>query len=156
VSLDPGGIGKGLAADIVAEAVHAAGALGALVDLGGDIRVAGRGPADGEWIIEIDAPEARTVRLAVHDVGIATSSTLGRRWRAHGGMHHHLLDPRSGLPIDGAFTTATAVAPVAWLAEAATKAALVRGRTDFHPAVHLLLHGDRHHAVTQTLGELVR
>ena len=41
VTLDSGGIGKGLAADLVAESIVAAGAKGALVDLGGDIRAIG-------------------------------------------------------------------------------------------------------------------
>jgi thiamine biosynthesis lipoprotein len=156
VSIDPGGIGKGLAADLVAEAVCAAGAQGALVDIGGDIRTCGHGPAEGAWIVEIDAPGGRTSRLALHDAGVATSSTRHRRWRTDHGTQHHLVDPRTGAPVDGPFSTATAIAPTAWLAEAATKAALVRGRTDIHPAAHVLLHGEHDHAVTRDLEELVR
>lgn len=156
VSFDPGGIGKGFAADLVTEALCAAGARGALVDLGGDIRTCGEGPADGAWIVEIETPGDRTIRLALHDAGIATSSTRRRRWRTHSGTRHHLVDPRSGTPVDGPFTTATAIAPVAWLAEAATKAALVDRRTAIHPAVHIVLHGEGHHTATRALEVLIR
>lgn len=138
-SFDPGGIGKGLAADLIVEELLARDAIGALVDLGGDIRCGGEGPADGAWIIEVDPPSLP--RLALRDAGIATSSTRRRRWQSPDGVRHHLVDPATGAPARGPFTDATAIAPTAWLAEAATKAALVRGRTDVHPAVHVVLHG---------------
>lgn len=44
-TLDPGGLGKGLAADIVCEELVAAGAAGALVEVGGDLRAAGETPS---------------------------------------------------------------------------------------------------------------
>ena len=43
VQIDPGGIGKGLAADLVVDLLLAEGALGALVNVGGDLRAAGPG-----------------------------------------------------------------------------------------------------------------
>src|SRR5258706_10311210 len=54
--LDPGGIGKGLAADIVATELMAAGADGVCVNIGGDLRVEGIGPQDGRWVIGVDHP----------------------------------------------------------------------------------------------------
>src|SRR5260370_21488006 len=45
VGFDPGGIGKGLAADLVVDELLASGASGACVHLGGDTRVAGTPPA---------------------------------------------------------------------------------------------------------------
>ena len=53
VGIDPGGIGKGLAADLVATAAVDLGADGAMVSLGGDLRVAGTPPPEG-WEIELD------------------------------------------------------------------------------------------------------
>src|SRR4051794_37339552 len=46
---DPGGIGKGLAADMVAAETMARGAAGVCINLGGDVRVAGAGPAGEGW-----------------------------------------------------------------------------------------------------------
>ena len=53
---DPGGIGKGLAADLVSEELMAAGAAGVLVGIGGDLRVRGVSPEGGDWLIEIEDP----------------------------------------------------------------------------------------------------
>src|SRR3954471_11235084 len=53
---DPGGVGKGLAADLVADEVMAAGADGVCVNLGGDVRVAGAGPTGSAWTVAIEHP----------------------------------------------------------------------------------------------------
>lgn len=130
VGIDPGGIGKGLAGDMVAEEVLSLGADGVLVDIGGDIRVAGDGPHGGAWIIDIEHPldpERALLHLALYNTGIATSSTLRRRWTQNGLEHHHLVDPRSGHPIATPLVAATVIAPDASRAEALTKAILVSG-----------------------------
>ncbi|HVW31448.1 MAG TPA: FAD:protein FMN transferase, partial [Acidimicrobiia bacterium] len=58
LGFDPGGIGKGLAADlVVAEALHA-GATGVCVNLGGDLRVAGEPPSGDSWTVAVDHPLA--------------------------------------------------------------------------------------------------
>jgi FAD:protein FMN transferase len=146
LGIDPGGIGKGLAADIVAAELLDGGAVGALVDLGGDIRVVGEGPADGRWIIDIEDPcggDRLLAHLALTDAGIATSSTRRRRWSTADGTRHHLLDPMTGRPLTGAAVAATAIAPTAWRAELATKAALVTERTDVRPDAHVVIvHAD--------------
>ena len=48
---DPGGIGKGLAADLVADELRSFGAAGVCVNVGGDLRVAGAAPGAGDaWV----------------------------------------------------------------------------------------------------------
>lgn len=132
---DPGGIGKGLAADLVAGELHAAGADGALVNIGGDLRVVGAAPDGGPWRIDVDPPvpwadgERLVVELA--EGAIATSSTLRRRWAAADGTDvHHLLDPRTGLPAEPSWPTVTVVAGTGWFAEALTKSVLLGGPLD--------------------------
>jgi len=56
VGLDPGGIGKGYAADLVVEELRAAGAAGVCVNLGGDLRAEGRAPGGGSWVVRIEHP----------------------------------------------------------------------------------------------------
>lgn len=128
VGFDPGGIGKGLAADLVVEELLAAGAAGACVNLGGDVRVAGTPPAES-WAIAIDHPfrpdPAAVVHL--HHGAVATSSRLNRRWETDHGFAHHLIDPRRGVPADGAVGTATAVAATGWQAEMLAKASFLAG-----------------------------
>ena len=85
VGFDPGGIGKGLAADLVAEELLVLGAAGVCVNVGGDLRVAGT-PPDGEaWRVMVESPWERGVPLAqlrLRDGAVATSSRLHRRWVA--------------------------------------------------------------------------
>jgi thiamine biosynthesis lipoprotein len=130
VTVDPGGIGKGLGADIVAREALAAGAAGVMVNLGGDIRVAGESPRDGEWSILVEDPfdrSAELVKIQLADGAVATSSRLGRRWQRGGAEYHHLIDPESGLPFSGDVVAVTVVAGEAWWAEVMAKAVFAAG-----------------------------
>ncbi len=127
VRLDPGGIGKGLAADIVAADLLREGALGACVNVGGDVRVRGCSPMPGGWHIGVEDPMNRAVPLSgliVDDGGIASSGTLVRRW---GPSRHHIIDPRTGTPTDNGVIAASVVAPTAAEAEYLTTAVMVNG-----------------------------
>lgn len=129
-TLDPGGLGKGLAADIIAERLLLDGALGALVSIGGDVRCIGVSPDPAGWVIEIESlcHPAHGVPTAVLMSGaIATSSTHAKRW--HGG--HHVIDPSTGKPLDqtgdDALRMSSVIASSAVWAEVFATATLVAG-----------------------------
>ena len=132
VSLDPGGIGKGLAADLVVAQLLAAGASGALVDVGGDLACAGTPPLPSGWAVTVerpDEPEADLVTFTVSAGGVATSSTRSRRWLHDGATRHHVIDPTSGAMSDTDLAAVTVIARSGWLAEAHATAAILAGRT---------------------------
>jgi len=117
---DPGGLGKGLAADMVVEELIAAGALGAMVNLGGDLRVAGEAPTPNGWAVEIAEPTVCTdpLGLAVMiDGGLATSTTRRRVWTVGGRAFHHVIDPRAGQPVESSAQLATVISGRAWWSE---------------------------------------
>lgn len=126
--LDVGGIAKGWAADRGAEFL---GQLGpACVDAGGDVRVAGAWPADGGFEIEIENPflpdtDLGTLRLT--EGSLATSGIAKRWWMSGGELRHHLIDPRTGKPVDTELLCVTAHAPTAAEAEVAAKTAFILG-----------------------------
>jgi FAD:protein FMN transferase len=126
---DPGGIGKGLAADIVMGELLAAGAAGACVNLGGDLRVSGSNVRGDAWTIAIEHPmtDDPIALLGLHTGAVATSTTLRRRWRVDGEARHHLIDPATGRPSDSDLELATVIAGEAWIAEVMAKAVLLRG-----------------------------
>jgi FAD:protein FMN transferase len=126
---DPGGIGKGLAADLVTDEITAAGAAGVCINLGGDLRVQGEPPAGDAWTVAVEHPWATEpiVNLGLHDGAVATSTTLRRRWEVDGEARHHLIDPGTGRSSDTDLTLATVVAGEAWVAEVLAKAVLLRG-----------------------------
>ena len=132
VGFDPGGIGKGLAADLVSDVAIAAGARGACVNIGGDLRVVGDAPEGGTWTVDVldpfDGSPRATVALAAG--AVATSSRTRRTWTVAGATRHHLVDPARGVPVDNDVVAVTVVAREAWRAEALAKAAFVAGIDD--------------------------
>ena len=126
---DPGGIGKGLAADIVVAELLAAGADGACVNLGGDLRVAGCNPLGEAWTIAIEHPSMVEPigMIGLHAGAVATSTTLRRRWNVDGEMRHHLIDPTTGEPSRSDLELTTVIAGEGWMAEVMAKAVLLRG-----------------------------
>lgn len=134
LSLDAGGIGKGLAADLVARELLDAGVAGALVSIGGDVVATGIPTQPQGWIIGVQnpfRPSDDLMTLFVNNMAVCTSSTQSLRWvAANGETAHHLIDPSTGLPSRSALATVTAVAPEGWRAEAHAKAALLEGEND--------------------------
>ena len=127
---DPGGIGKGLAADLIVAEVMADAASGACVNLGGDLRVAGLAPGGSSWIVAVEHPlhGEPLFTLDIAEGSAATSSTLRRSWTTvRGERMHHLIDPSTGQPSTTDLVQATVVAANAWVAEGLAKALLLRG-----------------------------
>lgn len=132
VLLDLGATAKALAADRAAAAIAAMADTGVLVNLGGDIAVAGPPPPCG-WRIEIDADgdhaglsARRHPVVALRDGGLATSSTGSRAWSNGGQRVHHILDPRTGRPADSCWAAASVAAASCVDANAASTAAIIR------------------------------
>ncbi|MGD9701438.1 MAG: FAD:protein FMN transferase [Acidimicrobiia bacterium] len=129
-TLDPGGLGKGLAADLIVEELLDAGARGALVSVGGDLRVGGEAVDGGSWLVSVANPNSEggdVARVRLLAGGVATSSTLRRAWTTSGSACHHLLDPSTDRPATTGIASATVVAGTAAWAEAWTKAVMVGG-----------------------------
>lgn len=132
--LDLGATAKAWAADRAAARIAAELGCGVLVNLGGDIAVAGAPPRGG-WRIRVqdvtgrpeDPPAGQSAVIAIHSGGLATSSTTARRWRRGGDVLHHILDPRSGLPAAPVWRTASVAAATCVDANATSTAAIIRG-----------------------------
>jgi len=128
---DPGGIGKGLAADLVAMELVSLGADGVCVNLGGDLRVAGVSPhGDAAWLVAVrDAPDDEPIaHVAVADGGVATTSRTRRRWTTADGVErHHVIDPGTGRSAHTPVLHATAIARDAWRAEVLSTIAFLDG-----------------------------
>jgi thiamine biosynthesis lipoprotein len=130
MALDPGGVGKGLAADVVVRDLLAAGARGALVDVGGDLACAGAPPSGAGWSVVVEHPACAGADLAAFAVsggGVATSSTRTRRWIHDGVERHHIIDPSTGACASTDLAAVTVIAPCGWQAEAHATAAILCG-----------------------------
>lgn len=133
VELDLGATAKALAADRAARRAQDAIGGGVLVNLGGDLSIAGPGPPGG-WLIQVSddhavasSTDGQTVRVA--EGGLATSSTTVRRWATTDGPRHHIVDPASGDSVAEVWRTVSVAAGSCVHANVATTAAIIRGET---------------------------
>ena len=135
IRLDLGATAKAWAADRSAARIAQRTGCGVLVSLGGDIAVAGPAP-EGGWRIRVqdvtgepgDPPEGPYALVAIRQGGLATSSTKARRWQRGGDVLHHILDPRTGRPAEAVWRTVSVAAGTCADANAASTAAVIRGR----------------------------
>lgn len=129
-------IGKSLAVDRVA--IRLAGLAGiesALVEIGGDIRVAGNNRLARGWPVAIadprlpfdNAPPLAVIEL--RDAAVCTSGPTRRADRVGGGGFSHILSPFDGTPV-ARVRSASVVAPTATLANALSTAGVVLGSDD--------------------------
>jgi FAD:protein FMN transferase len=124
--LDLGATAKAWTADEAARRVHARLGVPALVEIGGDLAVAGS-PAQ-PW--RIDVAEVRggpNHRVGLTYGGLATSSVLARSWTSDRGAEHHVIDPSTSRPATGPIRSASVWAPSAVEANTWSTAALVWG-----------------------------
>jgi FAD:protein FMN transferase len=123
-ALDLGATAKAFTADMAARQLAARYNTATLVEIGGDLAVAGgcRWPIQ---VAEMAGGPGQSVML--HDGGMATSTTRLRRWRRGGVELHHIIDPRTGAPATGPWRTVTVSAPTALAANTASTAAIVLG-----------------------------
>jgi FAD:protein FMN transferase len=156
--LDLGATAKALAADRAAARIAAAVGCGVLVNLGGDIAMAGQPPAGG-WRIEVTdelpadpadgGPDGTAGRagpaglpgrasgpgrrapgqkVSIDAGGLATSCTATRSWRRGEALMHHIVVPGTGRPADGCWRTVSVAAASCVDANTASTAAIIRGQ----------------------------
>jgi thiamine biosynthesis lipoprotein len=148
MEINLGAVGKGFALDAAKEHL-AAGAEADVLLHGGYSSMLGCGSAEGEdgWWVGIRhplRPGERLATLRLIDQGLATSGSGEQYFRHEGRRYGHLLDPRSGRPVEG-MLSATALAPTAAEADALATAFFVLGvektlqYCENHPEVSALL-----------------
>jgi FAD:protein FMN transferase len=119
MQLDLGGIAKGYALDLAAQAMQEHELAGGLVDVGGDVYAFGHNADGSKWQVGIQHPfEAGLYGvLAITDRGVATSGLQQRFFEIDGRHYSHIIDPRTGRPTDQA-PSVTVIAPTGLLADA--------------------------------------
>ena len=151
--LDLGATAKPYLADRAARTLANRYGTATLVELGGDLAVAGE--RETGWCIAVaeragDPAQAVTIRGG----GLATSTTTIRRWRREGVQLHHIIDPRTGQPAADVWRTVTVHADSALSANTASTAAIVLGELapDWLDARGLAARLIRHDGLLTTTG----
>lgn len=139
VMLDLGGIAKGYAIDLILDMLARDGITDAMVNAGGDVRVAGRA-GERAWRVGVQSPRSDgllgVVELADGEA-VFTSGDYERYYESPEGRKHHLLDPATGEP--AAHTQAvTVIARDGVTADAAATALFVAGPDRWLPIARRL------------------
>lgn len=98
--IDPNAFAKGFGVDEVAAALQRLGCSSFMVEIGGEVRCAGRKPDGAAWRIAVEVPNASGIGpdevVALRDESIASSGDYRNFIESGGRRVHHILDPRTG------------------------------------------------------------
>jgi FAD:protein FMN transferase len=129
LNLDFGAIAEGYALALTEKILQNHGIQHALINAAGDIRALGR-HGTRPWRVGIRNPKGNNTPIATLDVlpgeTVETSGNYERYFETNGKRYHHIIDPRTGHPTEGALAvTVIGTDPV--LADAAATALMVAG-----------------------------
>lgn len=132
VYVDLSAVAKGYAVDAVSRFLTARGVTHYLVDVGGELRAGGLNPDGEAWSVAVETPHPGSQRgiqrlIDLSDKAVATSGDYRNFFEHNGRQFSHLIDPRTGHPVEHGLVSATVVADTAALADAYATAVLVLG-----------------------------
>lgn len=111
MEIDLGAIAKGFIADRVRDYLHQQGVNDGLINLGGNVQTLGN--PQGPWTIGVKKPfagaDALVGSINVANKSVVTSGTYERYFEQDGKRWHHILDPRSGYPLDNELDSVTII-----------------------------------------------
>lgn len=125
-ALDLGATAKAWTADRAANVLSKRYGCAVLVEIGGDLRAAG--VPEKPWVITVaERAGDPGVLVTLSHGGLTTSTRTVRRWQTPTGYAHHVIDPRTGVPADGKYRTASVWAPTAVRANTFSTALVATG-----------------------------
>jgi FAD:protein FMN transferase len=122
MQIDLGGIAKGYICDMVRDAFLKAGVKDFMVNIGGNIYAHGRSRKNNFWVAGVRNPRERSEiieKVVLVNEAIATSGDYERFFMEDGKRYSHILDPRTGYPVQGTVAV-TVIAPSALQTDAAS------------------------------------
>ncbi|MBM3073219.1 FAD:protein FMN transferase [Enterobacter sp. RHBSTW-00994] len=110
MEIDLGAIAKGYIADRVRDYLRKQGVERGLINLGGNIQTLGS--PEGGWSVGLKKPFAHDELIGsmeVENLSVVTSGTYERYFELNGKRYHHILDPRTGYPLDNELDSVTII-----------------------------------------------
>lgn len=129
--IDLSGIAKGFAADRIGRALSELGYGSALVDVGGELRAVGSHMDGRPWRVALEGPGETTPGMLgtidLVDEAIATSGDFRNYYEYQGALYAHIIDPRTGFPIQYRGFSVSVIHPDGAVADAWATALTVLG-----------------------------
>ena len=133
VTLDLGSIAKGYGVDQIADLLKAEGIGSALVEIGGEVFAYGRKPDGSPWTVGINTPRKGSpldsvyVAIPLTAAALATSGDYRQFFESGGKSYSHILDPRTGYPVNNGVVSVSVLAGSCTLADGLATAIMVMG-----------------------------
>ena len=132
--LDAGGLLKGYAGEEVVRILTSHGVRSAMVDLGGNICAVGSRADGAPWRIGIQNPDGpRGTPMGIVKVAgksVVTSGIYEHYFVQNGKKYHHIMDPRTGYPVDNGLTQVTVISDSSFDADSYDTTLLILGAVD--------------------------
>ena len=131
LAIDLSSIAKGYAVDQLSELLTTHGREHFMVEIGGEIRAHGLSPRGTLWRIGIERPESGHripfTSLSISGMAVATSGDYRNYFEDGGKRYSHIIDPRTGYPVEHRLVSATVLHPSAAMADGYATAITVMG-----------------------------
>ena len=132
--IDLGGIAKGYIADRVAAYLREHGVTSACINMGGNVVTIGKKPDGSEWTVGIrdpnGTPEQSAEVLKLGSAAVVTSGNYERFFEIDGVRYHHILDPKTGMPVSNGLASVTIIGERSDLCDALSTACFVLGEEE--------------------------
>ena len=129
--IDLGGIAKGYTGEKLIEIFKEYGISSALVSLGGNIQAIGKKPDGSSWRVGIRDPKGGQADyigvIQVQDEAVVTSGGYERYFQENGKTYIHIIDPRTGYPVENDLLSVTIVSGDGTLADGLSTALYIMG-----------------------------
>jgi thiamine biosynthesis lipoprotein len=129
--LDFGGIAKGYTSAAVMDVFREYGITSGMVSLGGNVQVLNRKTDGTCWKIGIQDPASETgsvlAAVEVENCAVITSGGYQRYFEQDGNTYIHIIDPRTGYPVEGDLTSVTIISEDGTMADALSTSLYIMG-----------------------------
>jgi thiamine biosynthesis lipoprotein len=129
--IDLGGIAKGYASAVVMDVFREYGISSGIVSLGGNVQVLNRKTDGSCWRIGIRDPQSETgdilATVEAENEAVITSGGYERYFEQDGNTYIHIIDPRTGYPVEGDLASVTIISEDGMLADALSTSLYIMG-----------------------------
>lgn len=133
MALELGGISKGYIGSGVVDILAKHGVTTAIINLGGNVAVMGTSPSNSTgWNVGVQDPDETRGEVVgasrMKDGAVVTSGIYERTLQVDDKVYHHILDPRTGYPLETDLSGVTIFAPSSFEGDAYSTAIFMMGK----------------------------
>lgn len=134
LKIDIGAFAKGFIADRLRDLLRTEGVTSAVISLGGNVLCLGEKPDGEPFRIGLKKPERGSEEyldvLDINDLSVVTAGIYERYFEEDGVIYHHILDPKTGWPVQNELAAVTVVGPSSELCDALSTTLFIKGEKD--------------------------